>query len=206
MHTARDTGRTRADNPAIPSRPGLLSPDQREFYDRLRRDGIPRQTALDVAFLARPSHVTAPPSPPGGQSLRWRQLMLAFAEIELLLLAVLKVADLPTNAKEGLHAIGAHVVAPILRRDGRRPVGDWPVVPGFLWRPVAVPELPAEQTTLPPEPEPPVRRRPGRPAPHLAGLTDRQLDDYRVLRGKGRYSTAEALAMVQRPDKQEVRV
>lgn len=64
--------------------------------------------------------------------------------------------------------------------DGRCPADDWPQQ-----------EAPA---------------RGGRPLPpHLRALTPQQLDDYRVLRGKGHYSTAEALAMVQRPASQEAR-
>ena len=62
--------------------------------------------------------------------------------------------------------------------DGRCPSGDWP------------------------QPEAPAKYLP----PHLRSLTPQQLDDYRVLKSKGGYRAAEALAMVQRPVKQEVRV
>jgi DNA-binding winged helix-turn-helix (wHTH) protein len=89
---------------------------------------------------------------------------------------IARAADRPADA------LLAERVRQAAAWDGRRPADDWPQQ-----------EAPA--------------RHPGRPLPpHLRALTAQRLDDYRVLKGKGRYSTAEALAMVQRPVRQEARV
>jgi hypothetical protein len=166
------------------------------------------ETDLNVVCFTPGSTTRAPrPAREGGaassarQPLCWRHLMLGFAEIERRLLTVLATTRLPAEATERLQAIGAEVVAPIMRRDGRRLAGDWRVVPGFLWRRDVAPE----QTALPAQQDVPAKSRVRSLPLHLRGLTPQQLDDYRVLKNKGGYSQAEALAMVQQPAKREVR-
>jgi hypothetical protein len=75
------------------------------------------------------------------QTLTWSQVIQAHQEAESRLVELARLPDLPARAKELITDLASDIVVPVLRRDGRSPVGRWPSRAGFLWGDTPITEL-----------------------------------------------------------------
>ena len=120
--------------------------------------------------IARDTERTrAAPRSRSGRPMKWRQVIDNMEQIEKRLLDVLLLPKLPKAARETMTETVRDFVLPVLRADGRKS---------------------ARQPGEPQQQSPPM-------TPHLHGLTESDMDFYRLLRRKG-FAVAEALPMVQR--------
>jgi hypothetical protein len=86
------------------------------------------------------------PSPPvrdtsrqdGAKALTWCQLIWTIMQAERRLADILDLSDLPPFAAAQIELIGVELLAPTLRRDGRKPLDRWPTLARVQWNPACV--------------------------------------------------------------------